>query len=845
MRVPLSWLRDYVDVDLTPEQLAERLTLLGMEVKGLERWGTDWREVVVGELLTVDRHPTASRLSLTTVTVGNGETLSIVCGATNIAPGQRIPVALPGAVLPGGRAIERVEKMGVVSNGMLCSGDELRLTSDADGILILPPETPIGQPLVDLYGDVVLDVDVKPNRGDALSLVGLAREVAAATGATVRWPQTEPAEHGEPVDLLLAVDVRDEALCARFVGRWTSGVTVGPSPDHVQMRLLAAGMRPVSNVVDASNYVMLELGKPIHTFDAAAVHRDDDGRARLIVRLAEAGERLETLDHVDRELDPETLLIADPDGPLAIAGVMGGASSEVGEGTTDVIIESAIFDPISIRRTGQRYALRSEASLRFEKGQELRLARIGADRCAALIAEWAGGTVARGRVDSDPNEPAPSRLAFRPGRVNRLLGTTLQPAAQRELLARVGIETEPAAAGARIVVAAGPKPLEAPIGEDEAWVAVVPTWRRDLAIESDITEEIARVMGYEAIPSVLPHTPMPSYRPEPLQVRNAVRGALSGAGLSEIVSYALVSPRHLETFHLREPVPSASGEDALGGTPITVTNPLSRDHSLLRQGLIGSLVEIVSSNLRHGRQDVAIFEVGKGYGRDGGDVLEWWRLGLALTGAAEPPAWNRPARPFDVDDAKGLIELVCGKLGLGTPAYRPETDERLLHPGRAARVEARRGGAAGGGEAGGAAHMTGLVGELHPALVERLELRTDRVIVAELSIAGLGGGTLDPVRSVPPPRFPAVHRDLAVIVAEPRPAADVAALLQRRGGELLQDIQLFDIYRGTPLDPGVKSLAYRITFQAPDRTLTEAEVEQAIGAITAGLAEELGAHLRS
>jgi phenylalanyl-tRNA synthetase beta chain len=289
-------LRDYVDIDLSPEQLAERLTLLGMEVKGIEQWGSDWRNVVVGELLTVEKHPRADRLSLTTVTLGDGrEPLEIVCGATNIAPGQRVPVALPGAVLPGDRRIERTEKMGVVSNGMLCSGDELNLTGDADGILILPADAPIGMPLVDLYGDVVLDVDVKPNRGDALSLVGLAREVGAITGAPLRWPETDPVEDGRDVTAFLAVDVLDADWCPRFVGRWVDGVTVGPSPDRVQMRLRAAGQRPISNVVDVSNYVMLELGKPIHTYDAEGVATDTDGRHRRIVRPAVAGARLETI----------------------------------------------------------------------------------------------------------------------------------------------------------------------------------------------------------------------------------------------------------------------------------------------------------------------------------------------------------------------------------------------------------------------------------------------------------------------------------------------------------------------------------------------------------------------
>src|SRR5262245_38696239 len=302
MRVPLSWLGEFVDVDLTPEQLAERLTVLGMQVQSIERWGDDWSDVVVGELLTVEKHPRADRLSLTTVTLGTGEPLEIVCGATNIAPGQRIPVALPGAVLPGGRRIERAEKMGVISNGMLCSGDEVKLTGHADGILIRPPDTPLGRPLVELYGDVVLDVDVKPNRGDALSILGLAREVAAVTGGEVRW--TEPVVEeaaGPPAGERLRIDVED-ARCPRFVARWVDDVTVRPSPDRVQMRLLAAGQRPISNVVDASNYVMLELGKPVHTYDAEQVAEGPDRRPTIIVRPAGPGERLETLDHVQREL---------------------------------------------------------------------------------------------------------------------------------------------------------------------------------------------------------------------------------------------------------------------------------------------------------------------------------------------------------------------------------------------------------------------------------------------------------------------------------------------------------------------------------------------------------------
>ena len=830
MRVPLRWLREYVDIQQTPEQLAERLTLLGMEVKGIDQWGADWRSVVVGELLTVEKHPNADRLHLTTVNIGSGEPLHIVCGAHNIAPGQRVPVALPGAVLPGDRRIEKTEKMGIASEGMLCSGDELHITSDAEGILILPPGTGLGQQLSDLYGDVVLDVDVKPNRGDALCLIGLAREVAAATGATVKWPEIAVEETGGPIADRLKVEIREPGLCPRFVGRWISGAKIGPSPDMIQMRLQAAGMRPVSNVVDASNYVMLELGKPTHTFNGAAVRG-----GTIVVRLAVAGERLETLDHVQRDLTPDTLIIADASGPIGIAGVMGGADSEITDATTEIAIESAVFDPVSIRRTGHRYALRSEASLRFEKGQETRLARIGADRVAQLTLAWAGGSCARGSIDTAPNEPTPARLAFRPARVSKVLGDHIATSDQRDMLVRVGIETEAAPAGTRIQVAVEPKPLVVDPGSEEVLVAVVPTWRRDLAIEADVTEEVARVRGYETAPAHLPDTLMPAYRPSPVGVRNGIRETLAGAGLTEVVTHALVSPE--DEAKLRWP-----GDDGLAippadqaqGTPIIVTNPLSSQHSVLRQHLIGTLLDVLTLNERQGREDVAIFEIGNGYGRVGEKPREWSRLAFVIAGNAAPPAWNRPARPYDLDDAKGIVELICERLHLPAPTYTADTRGYPFHPGRALAAETRS----------DSGMLSGRVAELHPDALEAWELRAPRVIVAELAIGGLDAATPMSIHVEPIGRFPVVERDLAVIVDESLPAAQVESVFWKHAGDLLQEARLFDLYRGAPLASTEKSLAYRLVFGS-DRTLTEAEVDSAVAAVRAGLESDIGARIRS
>ncbi len=834
MRVPLDWLRDYVDLDLPPEALAERLTLLGFEVKGLERWGSEWRSVVVGELLTVEKHPRADRLSLTTVTVGAGEPLQIVCGATNIAPGQRVPVALPGALLPGNRAIERTEKMGVVSNGMLCSGDELRLSVDGEGILILPAGTPLGAALTDLYGDWVLDVDVKPNRGDALCLVGLAREVAAATGATARFPKIVLREAGPAVGSILGVVVDDPELCPRFVGRVVRGVRVAPSPDDVQRRLLAAGMRPVSNVVDATNYAMLELGKPTHAFDAGAVALDSSGRAGLIVRTARPGERLETLDHVERTLSAETLLIADANGPLAIAGVMGGAASEVADATADVIVESAVFDPVSIRRTAFRYALRSEASLRFEKGQESRLARIGADRVAGLIAAWAGGTVAAGRIDTAPDEPAPARVGYRPARVNRLLGTRLDPDAQGALLARVGITSEPAPDGSRVFIAAGPAPHDVAAAPGEARDAIVPSWRRDLAVEADIAEEVVRLAGYDTVAGKTPDTAMPHVRANPLELRDLVRRALAGAGLTEVVTQALVPAS--QAAALGWPVGAADGvpgEVAVAGSFITVTNPLSERHAVLRQSLVGSLLDVLALNERHGRADVAIFEIGKGYAKaPDGTPAEWWRLAFLLAGEAGSAARNRPAHPFDLDDAKGIVDLVGRLLGLPEAAFTPHLAGPPLHPGRAARAAA--------GEA-----CIGLMGEVHPSILAAWDLRAQRVLVAELAIAGLSGGQPRPVRVAPIARFQPLERDIALVVPESLAAADVATTLRAAGGGTLGRITLFDIYRGNPLAAGEKSLAWRMVFAAEDRALADDEVDAEVARLVEAAVSAHGARLRT
>ena len=521
-------------------------------------------------------------------------------------------MALPGAVLPGDRRIERTEKMGVTSNGMLCSGDELGLTSDADGILILPGDTPIGVALTELYGDTVLDVDVKPNRGDALSIVGLAREVAAMTGATLRYPAWDVDEQGPPVGDRLSVEVREPELCPRFVGRWVSGVTVGPSPDWVQMRLQAAGMRPISNVVDASNYVMVELGKPIHTFDAAAVR---DGR--IVVRRAEAGERFETLDHVARTLDPDTLVIADADGPVGIAGIMGGTESEVTDATTDIIVESAIFDPINIRRLGVplRAALRCEPALREGPGVAAGADRRGPDDAAAHRVGRRYGLDGRRGLGPDGTGRRSRRLPAGPHEPAARHGPRHRSTSARCWSASASRRTSVDGAG---LDDPGRRRGQAARGRRRGR-----GHRGDRARPGGATSRSKPTSSRRWPASTATSASRRSCRTRRCRTsgltrsRSGTRSArrLAGAGVTEAVTFALVAPAMVERFPWRDDgAPTGEPDQAPGGAPVVVSNPLSGLHSVMRQSLLGSLLEVVATNLRHGRDDVAIFEIGKGYG---------------------------------------------------------------------------------------------------------------------------------------------------------------------------------------------------------------------------------------
>ena len=814
MRVPLSWLRDYVDIDMPPRRLAEELTVRGMEAE-VETADATWTDVVVGRVAEVERHPNADTLWLTKVDIGaGGEPIEIVCGAQNLEVGQLVPAALVGSVLPGERRIERSKIRGVVSNGMLCSAVELGLGADADGIHILGHADEIrpGTPLSEVVGETVLDVDVKPNRGDALSMVGLAREIAAFTGSDLRLPPVGVEETDEPADAHVSVRIEEPELNPRFTARWFDNVANGPSPDWMQRRLVAAGMRPVSAVVDVTNYVMHELGQPMHAYDADAI---PDGQ--IVVRRGREGERLTTIDHVERILDERMLVIADRERAIGLAGIMGGASTEVTETTTRVVLESAMFHGPTIRNTARRLGLRSEASMRHEKGIGHDLPRLAADRAARLIAEVTGASIGRGIVDNDPAPKPPQRIAVSVDQLTRLLGIELDAHTVGELLAPLGFGVT---------------------GSDDALEVSVPAHRLDVTVPADVAEEVARAYGYERIEGRLPYAALPPFRADPSAGRNRARRVLAGMGLDEVVTYALIGPEDLARTAL-DP-----GDPAL----VRIYNPLSPDHSVMRPSMAPSLLWSLAENARRRRSDAWLFELGKVYWyradgqhapRDaradtaGTGRYESWELAIGLSGTAAPPPPGEAATPADVAAIKGVVDALHDALGAPRPVYRaedPASRHPHRHPGRTAVIL----------DAGGRPY--GSLGEVHPRVVEAWGL-AGRPVDAALSIDRLLDLAPAETRSRPISSAQPVDRDLSVVVDEATPLGEVLRVARMSAGPMLEELRPFDVYRGEQIGPGRVSYALAFRFQ-PLEAGQEGAVDKALSKVRGSLQHHLGAEIR-
>ncbi len=813
MRVPLKWLAEFVTIGVPLEDLLERLPAAGIEVGEVERVGAGWdrEKLLVGEITAVRQHPNADRLTLATVAYGGGRSIEVVTGAPNIAIGMagvKVPLALAGARLvdayapEGGFTVLKPSKIrGVRSEGMVCSEKELGISAEHGGILLLSQDAQPGTPLVDYLGDTVLHVELTPNLAHCLSLAGIAREVAAmGCGSLVERPDSL-VEGNAVAAQLVAVRIESPELCGRYCAAVVEGVAIGPAPFAVRHRLRLAGIRPINNVVDATNYVMWETGQPLHAFDLDKL-RGEKGSATpvIVVRPAREGETITTLDAAERVLKAGTLLICDGGGPVALAGVMGGLESEVTNQTRRVLIEAAQFDRTSIRVTAIGQKLPSEASLRFGRGVPAAGSMDAARSAAGLMRVHAGGSVARGIVDVYPR-PQQARTVLLPGgEIERVLGTSIPG---QEVL--------------RILVSLGC--IVSVQGEDLA-VGVPPT-RLDIAIPADLVEEVARITGYHRIPSAPMSGEFAPPRPNPaMDAEDRARNALVACGLTEVITYSLTDPAWCMRLGLEADV---SGF-------VCLANPMTADRTHLRRHILPGLLETLRHNLRYVDR-VAIFELARVYLPSEEQLPEEpRRLALLLSGPSSPPWWgNQAPPPFDFFHAKGVLETLAERLDVGPLAFAPYAGSPF-QSGRAAVVS--RGG-----------ETVGTFGELDPALRHVFDLPARRVVLGEFDAAALlAGAGIGRYRSLS--RYPALTQDLAIVCPEEMPAAQVEQVVREAAGDLLAGLRLFDVYRGEPLPAGTRSLAFTLGFQAADRTLSEEDVLPARELIVKALKERLGVGLR-
>jgi phenylalanyl-tRNA synthetase beta chain len=804
MRAPLEWLHEYVRPELPAAALAERLAMTGTEVERVETHGVAALEhFVVGRVLAASQHPDADRLRVCRVDLGTGEPSQIVCGAPNVAAGQTVAVARPGAVMPDGTKLRKAKLRGQESDGMILAEDELAIGTDHDGIMVLgtdgegpAPGTPLSQ-VLPIATDVLV-LEITPNRPDCLGLYGVAREVHAATGAPLGAPpwREDPGSLDPIAPSLARVRVECPELCSRFTARVFEDVTIGPSPAWLKARLMAAGQRPISNVVDITNYVMLLTGQPLHAFDLDRV-----AGGELTVRRARAGEPVQTLDGQTRTLDPEMVLIADADGPTSIAGVMGGARSEVSDTTTRVLMEAATWDGANIHRTSLALGLRSEASGRFEKGLQPEQAMEAQAVAAQLMVELCGARLVPGTIDAGGEGPPPRTLRLRDARVEGLLGAAIPRPRCRQILEALEFDAVDAADGLDVTV---------------------PAFRRaDVTREADLIEEVARLDGLEKLPVTLPPRRGVAGRLTARQrLRRAAADALAGQGLHEVVGWSFTGPD--EAARLR-----------LGERPtVTLANPISADQSRLRTTLLGSLLDVAARNRARGAGRIRLFEAGAVYLPSSEAPLprEPYHVAALVIGSARAPSWRDSEPPAaDFFAAKGVLAGVLERLRV--PWSVEAGEEPFLHPGRAARVLA-----------GGV--PVGWLGELHPTVAAEWDLGTLTVAGFELDLDALPEpGT---ARFVDVTSFPAVREDIAVVLGDGVSAERVLAVVRAAAGGLLAGAEVFDVYRSAErLGEGKVSLALRLTYRAGDRTLTDEEVAARRAAIAGALEAELGGVIRA
>ena len=800
MKVSLKWLEDYVNLSLPTRELAEKLTMAGSEVATIEVIGENWEGISIGQVTALEKHPDADRLLLATIDLGE-ESITVVTGAPNLEEGQKVPFARVGAQLIDGHTGELVKLKpakirGIRSEGMACSEKELGISDRHEGIMILPPEAPVGMPLFQYMGDTILDLSITPNRPDCLSVIGIAREAAALTSQATHIPDISYEEQGAPIEDLVSVEIADPDLCSRYCASLVTDVKIGPSPQWMQQRLLACGMRPISNIVDITNYVMLEYGQPLHAFDYQQVK----GK-KVIVRRGKDNESLFTLDGIERALNTDMLVIADETDPIALAGVMGGADSEVIDPTTSILLESANFYGGSIRRTSMRLNLRSEASSRFEKGISPELAPIALRRATQLLIELAGGKAAKGIVDVYPGRMTREPITLSRERIGRILGVEFDMERIREVLSSLGLSSELAGVSGNLSVA-------------------VPYWRTDINLADDLIEEIARIIGYDEIPTTMLHGEIPERLPAPLlSLRETVRDILVGCGMQEVITYSQTSQAMLDRIDPQHKL----------GPALRIANPMSLEQEYLRTSLRASLLACFAANERHKQEDIRLFEVGKVYLPRGNDLPEEREtLAGILGGLRCDHSWLSEEDTLDFFDAKGVLETLFSRLRADA-SFKPVEDQNLA-PGRTAEVIVD-------------GQKVGVLGEVHPRTAALFDISSQPVILFEVDLEKLLSLAGAELRYQPIPRFPEIARDLALVVD-----ADIAASKLQdiiRSFSLVSQVTLFDVYSGDKVPKGKKSLAFSVRYQSPQRTLTDEEVNRTQQEIIERLQRESGATLRS
>jgi phenylalanyl-tRNA synthetase beta chain len=807
----MRWLREFVDTGLPAKDLAHRLTMAGLEAEKVETIGDGWQNVFVGHVDTVERHPDADRLVLATVTAGEHH-LTVVTGAPNIAAGQVVPLALAGARLIDGHSEGQVFKTlkpgvirGVRSEGMVCSEKELGLSDEHEGIMVLEADAAVGAPLADWLGDTVIEFEITPNLVHAFSILGIAREAAAITAHDVTLPplyDLARAPQGAP-DL---VTIEADDLCPRYAAVVFDGVTIGPSPAWLQRRLNAAGVRPINNIVDVTNYVMLEFGQPLHAFDA-----DKLGGDRIVVRRARPGETLETIDHVVRPLSPDMLVIGDAEKAVAVAGVMGGVESETTDASTRILLEAANFDMKSVRRTARALKMRSDASARYERGVDPNQVSDAVARATQLILDLSPGATVTAFADAYPHPRESQALSVPFGEIERLLGVRIPPQEVQAVLERLGFS---------------------PTVTDATIDVLVPTWRSDVTMAADIVEEVARIVGYETLPETLPTGETPPVRRDAMFLfQQKARRTLAGLGLWETISYVTIGAGDLLKLSEAEvltpgvhPIPVDSA--------VRLRNPMQAERDLLRPTLLPSVVETAARNLKHERS-VRLFEIARVYLPSDAE-LPGESATLALVLAGKRDELNRFAdstAELDFFDAKGSVEVLLERLGVRNASFRA-ISLPAFHPGRTAGVYL-------------ADTLVGVVGELRPDRALAFDIEASRVAIAEIDLEALMAAAKPIPSGITSPRFLPVEQDFAVVVNENVPASDVLAALRSGAGPLASGFELFDVYRGPQLGEGRKSLAYRIAFTAPNRALTDAELGKVREKISKTLRQMVQGELRA